>query len=166
MVVQPPVAAVLAQRQHGLLALAVGRAELHARRRAVDRADRVGVAVEQPRLVVVVHRERAARLEQRARPLQRLGGEQVVLQAQRRLAGDDGRRVGQREQDEVVATVGALHEGPPVVDVHGDPRVGVGAVRVPVAADLHQGRVDLHRVDPLGALLERHGDVVAGARRR
>ena len=143
---------VVAQRQHRLLALAVGGAELHAGRGAVDRADRVGVAVEQPGLVVVVHRERAARPEQRARPVERLGGEEVVLEAQRRLPGDDRRRVGQGEQHEVVARVGALHEGAPVVDVHRHPRVGVGLVRMPVAPDLHERRVDLDRVDPLGAL--------------
>ena len=35
---------------------------------------------------------------------------------------------------------------------------------MPVAPDLHQGRVDLDRVDPLGPLAQRDGDVVAGAR--
>ena len=85
-------------------------------------------------------------------PGQCLGGEQVVLEAQRRLPGDDRRRVGQGEQHEVVARVGALHEGAPVVDVHRHPGVGVGLVRMPVAPDLHQGRVDLDRVDPLRPL--------------
>ncbi len=98
------------------------------------------------------------------RPVERLGGEQVVLQAQRRLAGDDGRGVGQGEQHQVVAARRALHEGAPVVDVHRHARVGVGTVRMPVAADLHQGRVDLDRVDLLRALAQRDRDVVAGAR--
>ena len=80
------------------------------------------------------------------------GGEQVVLQAQGRLAGDDRERVGQGQQHEVVAPVGPLQERPAVVDVGRDPRVGVGAVGVAVAAQPLQCRVDLDRVDPPGPL--------------
>ena len=55
---------------------------------------------------------------------------------------------------------GVLQEGAPVVDVRGQPGVGVGVVRVHVAQP-HQQRVDLHRVDVPGALGQRDGRVVA-----
>jgi hypothetical protein len=110
-------AAVGGDREHGLPAPPERIPKLHARPVAVDRGHAAGVALQQPRLVVVVHREDAIRLQVRARLLHGLDGEQVVLQAQRRLAGDDRERVGQGQHDEVIAPVRPFQERPAAVDV-------------------------------------------------
>ena len=75
-----------------------------------------GETVPQPDLPVeVVHRERAVRREVGAGALDRLLGEQVALEPDGRLSGDEGDRVRQRQQDQVVVAVGLLEEGAPVV---------------------------------------------------
>jgi hypothetical protein len=134
-----------------------------ARRAAEDRGHRAGVALQQPRLVVVVHGEHAVGPQVAAGLGDRLDGEQVALQAQGRLAGDDRERVGQGQHDQVVAAAGLLQERPAVVDVGRDPRVEVGAVGVAVTSQALQGRVDLDRVHVPGPVGQGHGHVVAGA---
>ena len=103
-----------------------------ARRVAEDLGGGAGQPVDQPGLaVVVVHRERAVRLEVLAHRRHGLLGEEERLEADLRGAAHQGQRVGQREQDEVVVRpVRALQEGPAVVGVHVDPVVGVGPVDV------------------------------------
>ena len=59
--------------------------------------------------------------------------------------------------------VGALQERAAVVDVPGHPRVVVGLVGVLLHADLQDPRVDVDRVDMVGALAQRDRDVGAGA---
>ena len=149
--------------EHGLAAPAERVAHLQARGAAVDRGHGAGVALQQPRLVVVVHGEHAVGPQVGAGLGDRLDGEQVVLQAQGRLAGDDRERVGQGQHHQVVAPAGLLQERPAVVDVGRDPRVEVGAVGVAVASQALQGRVDLDRVHVPGPLGQGHGHVVAGA---
>ena len=126
--------------------------------------DRVGQPVAEPgRAVVVVHGEQpVARVQVRLRRLHRLEREQVALQPERGLPGHQGQRVGQREQDHVVLRVRLLQEGPAVVDVHGDPGILVGMVRVQPPAQLVELGIDLHRVDVLGAVQQGVGHVVAG----
>ena len=90
-----------------------------------------GQPVDQPVLaVVVVHRERAVGGQVLAGGGQGLFGEQEALQPDLRGPGDQGQRVGQGEQDQVVLGVGGLQERPAVVDVPGDPRIVVGVVGV------------------------------------
>ena len=62
-------------------------------------------------------RTRRRRLEVVAGRLHRLLGEEVALEAERRLARHERDRVRQREQDQVVLLVGALEERAAVVDV-------------------------------------------------
>ena len=145
--------------------LAVGQrvADLDARRRAVDVLQGGGVPVEQERLVVVVHREGAARLEVALDRLHRFLGEEVVLQPQAALAGEQGERVGQGEHDEVVLARVALDEGPTVADVHGHPRVLVRVAGVVLRSQRLDDGVDLDGVDVLGPVGEGDGDVVAVA---
>ena len=97
--------------------------------------------------VVVVHREHAVGFQAVTGCLQGLLGEQEALEAQRRLSRQEGDRVGQGQQDQVVLAVGALQEGPSVVDVDLNARVVVGAVGVVVAAQFVEAGVDLHRID-------------------
>jgi len=87
---------------------------------------------------------------------------QVALKPQRGLPGHKGQRVREGEQDHVVPAARLLQEGPAVVDVNGDPGTLVGVVGVQVRAQLIQLRIDLHRVDVLGAHVEGVRDVVAG----
>ncbi len=134
---------------------------------AVGRVERPGQAIDQPLLaVVVVHGERAIGLQVGARLLHRLAREQVALEPKRGLAADERQRVGQREQDQVVLLVGPLEERPPVVDVDADARVVVGSLGVTLGADLLQPRIDLDRVDVLGALLPGRSRRPSPSRRR
>ena len=57
-------------------------------------------------------------------------GEEIALQPQRAGSGNQGQRVGQCEQDQVVLLVGVRQERTAVVDVRRDPRVLVGVVGV------------------------------------
>ena len=96
-----------------------------------------GEPVDQPVLaVVVVHREDAVAVRWSRAAVERLLGEQEALQPDLRGAGDQGQRVGQREQDQVVLVVGGLQERPAVVDVPVDPRVlstaGPGCFSTPI----------------------------------
>ncbi len=142
----------------------VGGELVEARLVAEDLVDGAGEPVDQPRLaVVVVHREDAVLGEVVARLGDGLLGEQVRLEPELAGARDEGQRVGQGEEDEVVLLVVARQEGATVVDVDADARVVVGLVRVDLAADLLDPRVDLHRVDVLRALGQGEGDVGAGA---
>ena len=111
----------------------------------------------------MVHRDRAVRLQVVPDLLHRVAGEQVALEPKRRLTGEDRERVGDRVEDEVVAAIGVVEEGPAVLDVHGDPRVLVRMIRMAVAAEPIQERIDLHGVDALGAVRQRDRDVVAAA---
>ncbi len=152
-----------ARRDDGLLAADADH--VHARLVPERALHRAGEPVDEPALaVVVVHREGAAGLEVLAGGPHGLRGEQVALQPQRAGSGHQGERVGQREQDEVVAAVGALQEGAPVGDVGGDARVVVRPVGVLRAAELAQFGIDLDGVDPAGALGQRDGHVGAAAR--
>ncbi len=74
--------------------------------------DRGREALEDVGPVVVVHREDAAGREVLADLVERFLGEQVTLEAQRRLPSEEGQGVGQGEQDQVVALVGALRGTP------------------------------------------------------
>ena len=123
--------------------------------------DRGGVPAQQERLVVVVHRERAAGGQVRLGRGQRLLGQQVALQPQGGLPGQRGQRVGQREQDQVVPLVRVLQVGPAVFDVHADPAVLVGMTRVHLAHPEQQQRIDLDGIDVPGALGQGDRDVVA-----
>ena len=136
-------------------------AHLDARRRAVHVLQRGRVSVEQERLVVVVHREGAARPEELAHRRHRLGGEEEVLEPQAALAGEQGERVGQGEQDQVVLTLLSLDKGPAVVDMDRHPGVLVRMARVVARAEVLDDRVDLDRIDVLGAVGQRDRDVVA-----
>ena len=94
------------------------------RRVAEHVLERAGVALDEPRLaVVVVHGERATGGEVVAVRLDGLLGEQVALEADRRLALQQRERVGEGEQDRVPLAVGLLEEGAAVGDV-GRPRAG------------------------------------------
>ena len=96
--------------------------------------------------------------------LRRLQREQVALEAQRARARDEGQRIGQREQDQVVLLVGLLQERAPVVDVHADARVLIRVVGVVLRTEALQRRVDLDRVDVRRTLRQRDRDI--GARPR
>ncbi len=96
--------------------------------------------------------------------VERLLGEEERLEAQRRLLADQGQRVGQGEDDEVVLLVGVAQECTAVVDVGADTRVVVGPVRVAGLADLEQLWVDLDGVDMTRAVVQRQRDVRAAAR--
>ena len=137
------------------------RRRAHARRLAEDVGERRRVAIDEPRLaVVVVHRERAAVGEVVAVRLDGLGGEQVALQAHRRLALEQRQRVGQGEQDRVPAAIRRLEERPSVGDVGVDARIVVGAVGMG-PADVEQVLVDLHGVHRRRPARQGDGDVVA-----
>jgi len=150
-----------AGRKHRLPPPAERVAELDARREPVDLVERAGVAVEQERLVVVVHREGPARLQVTAHLAHRLRREEVVLEPQARLPGEQRQRVREREEDQVVFAVGALDERAPVVHVRVDARVLVRMIRVVAPPEVLELRVDLDRVDPPRSLRERDRDVVA-----
>ena len=93
-----------------------------------------------------------------------LGREQERLEAQVRGGADQGQRIRQGEDDEVVLLGGAPQEGAAVVDDPGHAGIVVRAVRMVANADLLDLRVDLDRVDVARAMLERDRDVRAGAR--
>ena len=74
-------------------------------------------------------------------------GEQERLEPDRRLLADEGQRVGQREDDQVVLLVGVAQECAAVVDVRrhaGSGRAGSGCCSRPICSEL---RIDLDRVD-------------------
>ena len=152
-----------ADGEDGEPAAAQRRPHLGAGSPVIDVLERGGVPVEQERRVVVVHRERAAGGQPRLGRCQRLLGEQVALQPQGGLPRERGQRIGQREHDEVVLLVRVLQVLAAVRDVQGEPGVLVGTVRVG-PADLRQHRVDLDRVDVLGAFGQRDRRVVPGPR--
>ena len=141
-----------------------GRPAVDAGRVPERPGDRLGEAIEDVGPVVVVHGKDPAGAQVGPHRLHGLQGEQVALEAQRGLAADERQRVGQGEDDEVVATVAALEKGASVVDVHAHARVLVGAIGVVAGADRLDHRVDLDGVDVPGALRESDGDVVAVAR--
>ena len=122
-------------------------------------------SVDEPRLaVVVVHREHAI-----VRQVIAGGGdgflrEQVRLETQLACAGDKGERVGQGEQDEVVLRVVARQEGTSVIDVDRHAGVVIRLIRVDLAADLLDSRIDLDGIDMLRPAGERERDVGSGAR--
>src|SRR5262249_58437557 len=89
--------------------------KLDAGRLVVHVLERGGVPAQQEGLVVVVHRERAARREVRLGRGERLLGQQVAFQPERRLPGQRGHRVGQRQQDQVVPLVRAFQVGAAVI---------------------------------------------------
>ena len=123
------------------------RRAVDARRLAEHLLERGGVAVDQPRLaVVVVHGEDAAVGEVVAVGLDGLLREEVALEPHGRLALQERERVGEGQQDRVPPVVGRLEEGAPVGEVGVDPRVVVGGQRVPTP-ELEQVGVDLDRVD-------------------
>ncbi len=135
-----------------------------ARRVPEDVGGGAGQPVDQPGLaVVVVHRERAVRLQVLADRGHRLLGEEERLQPDLRGPAHQGQRVGQREEHEVVGAVRALEERAAVVGVHAHVGVVVRPVDVVLAADLEDARVDVDGVDAVGALAQRDRDVRAGA---
>ena len=140
-----------------------GLAAVDARRMPERLRERGRVAFEHIRPVVVVHGERSTLLQVIADRTHRLQREQVALQTEPALPRDERQRVGQGEQDEVVASVGPLQERPAVVDVDRHPRVLVRMLRMQVAAEPLQHGIDLHRIDVLRAVGERQGDVVPAA---
>ena len=89
--------------------------------------------------------------------------EEERLEAEVRRGADQRQRIGQGEDHEVVLARAAPQERPPVVVDPGHARIVVRPVRVVADTDLLDLRVDLDRVDMLGAVLERHRDVRAGA---
>ena len=138
-------------------------AELEARWVAERPGQSVRVAVHHHRQVVVVHRDHSPGLQVLVDLLHRFAGEQVALQPQRRLTGEDRERIGDRVQDEVVSALGVVEERPTVLDVHRHARVLIRVVGVMVATESIQQRVDLHGVDVCRALRERDRHVVAAA---
>ena len=137
------------------------------RRRAEGRLEHRIELGHQPRLaVVVVEDEDAVGGQVVAHRLEGLDGEQERLEPDVAGGADEGQRVGQGEDDQVVLLVGGAQEGPAVVDVARDPRIVVGMQGVMRHADLLDGRVDLDGVDVAGAVAERDRDVVARCRRR
>jgi hypothetical protein len=94
----------------------------------------------------------------------RILGEEVALEPERGLAGDQRQGVGEGEQDQVVVVGRGLDEGPAVVDVDVDAGIGVGMRGRQVTAQRVDLGVDLDRVDPGCSLAQSGGDVVAGAR--
>ena len=86
--------------------------------------------------VVVVDDEHAVGGQVVAHRLERLLGEQERLEPDVRGRADEGQRVRQREDDEVVLLVRVAQERAAVVDVDGDPRILVRVVRVEVDAEL------------------------------
>ena len=147
--------------EHGLATVRERIADLHAGRLSVDIRERARVAVAEPRLVVVVHRECSAGLEQLLHAFHRLLGEEVVLEPQHALPCEERERVGQREDDQVVAVVCVLHVGAAIVDVFRHARVLPRMIRVVLTAEPLDLRVDLDCVDVLRAFRERDRDVVA-----
>ena len=89
--------------------------------------------------------------------------EQVTLQAKSRLTREERQRVWQREHDEVVRLIGTVQECPTVVDDPVNTGILIGMVGMELDADGHQLRIDLHRVDRLGAIGERGCHIVAVA---
>ena len=141
----------------------LGPRRADARRLLEDLLQRPGVAVDQPRLaVVVVHRQRAARAQVVAIGVDGFLGEEVALQAHRRLALQQRQGVGEGQQDRVPLPIGPLQEGPTVGDVSDDAGVVVWAVRV-LAAEVEEVPVDLHGVDTRGTAGHGDGHVVARA---
>ena len=123
--------------------------------------ERRRVTINEPRLaVVVVHREGAAVGEVIAVRLDGFGREEVALQAHRRLALEQGERVGQGEQDRVPLLIGRFEERSTVGDVGVDARVVVGAVGMR-PADVEQVTVDLHGVHGRRPAGQGDGHVVA-----
>ena len=129
-----------------------------------DEPHRVREPLEHVGSVVVVHREHAAGGEPLTDRRHRLLREEVRLEPERPLAGDERERVGEREQDQVELLVGPFEEGAAVVDVRGHPGVAVRLLGVEVPADALEHRIDLDGVDRRGAFAQRDGDVVAVAR--
>ena len=103
-------------------------------------------------------------LQVRSDLAQRLFGEQIALEPERRLPREHGERVRDGEQDEVVPSIGVVEEGTTILDVHGHPRVLVRMVRVEVTSQSIDQRVDLDGVHVRRPLGESDGDVVAAAR--
>ena len=95
------------------------------------------------------------------------GGEGLVGE-QERLKSDIARRtherqrVRQREDHEVVVFARGPQKGPTVVDVVSDSRIRVGLERMKIGADLLDRGVNFHGIDVPGAVLQRHGHIVAG----
>ena len=135
-------------------------AHLDAGTLAVHVGERAGVAIAQPALVVVVHRECPARPQERPHVLHRLLREQVVLQPQHALPRKQRQRIRQREHDQVVLAVRVLRKRAAVVDVDADAPARIRVVRVVLAPEPLDLRVDLDGVDVLRALRERDRDVV------
>ncbi len=119
-----------------------------------------GQTVDQPGLaIIVVHGEGAIGLQPVAHRLHRFLGKEEGLQADLRGAADQGERVRQGKQDEVVLAIARLQEGAAVVDVPTDPRVRIGPVDIIFGADRHDPGIDVDRVDPMRTLAKRNGDV-------
>ena len=89
-----------------------------------------GQAADDPALAEgVVHHERPARLELRLDVAERLLGEQEALQPEAGIPRVEHERIDQRVRRQVILPAGRLDEAAAVVEVSGDPAVGVGAVR-------------------------------------
>jgi hypothetical protein len=115
----------------------------------------------QPALtVVVVDREGPVGFEMIGSGLEGFASEQVTLQPHRGLATEQRQRVRQGEDDEIVTVVTPLEERPAIIDEPMDPRIGVRSLRVETLTDLHQLRVDLHRIHAGSTLAQRNGYVV------
>ena len=157
--------AVERDREHRLLASAQGVSDLDARTRAEHVVEGRRIAVEQERLVVVVHDEGAAGGQVGSRGLNGLGREQVVLEADGcGLARERRLGVGQRIQDQRVALVRVLEERPSVVDIDAHARALIGVLGVVLLPESHELGVDLDGVDVASPLRQGHADVVACAR--
>ena len=114
----------------------------------------------------MVHRHDAVRGQVVADLTDGFLGEQEALEPQRGLARERGEGVRDREEHQVERPIGVVQERSAVLDVRRHPGVLVRPVRVQVASQAVQQRVDLDRVDVVGPLGQCDGDVVAAARIR
>ena len=92
---------------------------------------------------------------------ERLLREQVGLEAQVRGVAHQRERIGDRIHDQVVLALRVAQEGPAVLDAHRYVRVCVRLGGVEPSRDVHDGGIDLDRVDVVGTTLDRHRRVVA-----
>ena len=146
----------------GAVGIELGGVE--ARRRAERALQRGGQAIHEPvHPVVVVDGEHTARLQVLAHGLERLFGEEVALEPDRRLSTHERQGIGEGEENQVVLLLGALQERPTIVRDAADARILVRVVGMELCTELLELRIDVHGVDVAGALQERDRDVATAA---
>ncbi len=133
---------------HDHAELVLGRVDVHDRLLAEGRRRRVREPVDEPGLAeVVVDHQHAVGLEHVAHGAERLFGEHVALEAHAGERGLQRQRVDEREHHEVVLLLRRPQEVPGIVGHRVDARVRVRPVRVHLAAEPEDGRVDFDGVD-------------------